>query len=57
MFARNLDPEMGGADLAGWPGSCVREERGVMTGPDRWHRWLLEVQFGGDTAAREKDLA
>jgi ubiquinone/menaquinone biosynthesis C-methylase UbiE len=28
-----------------------------VTGPDRWHRWLLEVRFGGDAAAREKDLA
>jgi arsenite methyltransferase len=28
-----------------------------MTGPDRWHRWLLEVRFGGDAAARETDLA
>jgi ubiquinone/menaquinone biosynthesis C-methylase UbiE len=28
-----------------------------MTGPDRWHWWLLEVRFGGDAAAREKDLA
>ena len=28
-----------------------------MTGPDRWHRWLLEGRFGGDAAAREKDLA
>jgi arsenite methyltransferase len=28
-----------------------------MTGPDRWHRWMLEVRFGGDAAAREQDLA
>jgi arsenite methyltransferase len=28
-----------------------------VTGPDRWHRWLLDVRFGGDTAAREKYLA
>lgn len=28
-----------------------------MTGPDRWHQWLLDVRFGGDAAAREKDLA
>jgi arsenite methyltransferase len=27
-----------------------------MTGPDCWHRWLLEVRFGGDAAYREKDL-
>jgi arsenite methyltransferase len=27
-----------------------------MIGPDRWHQWLLEVRFGGDAAAREKDL-
>ena len=27
-----------------------------MTDPDRWHRWLLEVRFGGDAAAREKPL-
>jgi ubiquinone/menaquinone biosynthesis C-methylase UbiE len=25
--------------------------------PDRWHRWLLDTRFGGDTAFREKDLA
>ena len=25
--------------------------------PDRWHRWLLDVRFGGDAAAREQDLA
>ena len=24
--------------------------------PDRWHRWLLDVRFGGDTAYREKLL-
>jgi SAM-dependent methyltransferase len=24
---------------------------------DRWHRWLLDVRFGGDAATREKDLA
>ena len=23
---------------------------------DRWHRWLLDVRFGGDQAAREQDL-
>jgi arsenite methyltransferase len=29
-----------------------------MTGsPDRWHRWLLDVRFGGDASAREQDLA
>jgi SAM-dependent methyltransferase len=44
-------------DLNRGPGTGVWEERGVMTGPDRWHRWLLEVRFGGDAAAREKDLA
>ena len=28
-----------------------------MTGtPDRWHRWLLDVRFGGDASAREQDL-
>ena len=27
-----------------------------MTGPDRWHQWLLEGRFGGDAAAREKEL-
>jgi SAM-dependent methyltransferase len=48
---------MGGAGPAGWPGTRAREERAVMTGPDRWHRWLLDVRFGGDAAAREKDLA
>src|SRR6266516_7211286 len=25
-------------------------------GPDRWHRWLLDVRFGGDTAYRQQDL-
>ena len=25
--------------------------------PDRWHRWLLDVRFGGDPAAREHDLS
>jgi arsenite methyltransferase len=24
--------------------------------PDRWHRWLTDVRFGGDAAKREKDL-
>jgi arsenite methyltransferase len=24
--------------------------------PDRWHRWLRDVRFGGDAACREKDL-
>jgi arsenite methyltransferase len=24
--------------------------------PDRWHRWLLDVRFGGDPAARQRDL-
>ena len=24
--------------------------------PDRWHRWLLDVRFGGDAAVREQDL-
>ena len=29
----------------------------MTDGPDRWHRWLLDVRFGGDAAAREKDLS
>jgi SAM-dependent methyltransferase len=29
----------------------------MTEGPDRWHRWLLDVRFGGDAARREKDLA
>jgi arsenite methyltransferase len=29
----------------------------MTAGPDRWHRWLLDVRFGGDAAYREKDLA
>jgi arsenite methyltransferase len=34
------------------------EQNGGMTdGRDRWHRWLLDVRFGGDAACREKDLA
>lgn len=24
--------------------------------PDRWHRWLMDVRFGGDPAARERLL-
>jgi arsenite methyltransferase len=28
----------------------------VTDGPDRWHRWLLDVRFGGDAAARQQDL-
>ena len=33
------------------------EQNGSMTdGPDRWHRWLLDVRFGGDAAQREKLL-
>src|SRR3981081_649717 len=35
---------------------CVRRERAVMSGPDRWHQWLLEARFGGDGAYREKLL-
>src|SRR6266536_408753 len=34
-----------------------RAEWPVMTdGPDRWHRWLLDLRFGGDAAYREKNL-
>jgi arsenite methyltransferase len=29
----------------------------VADGPDRWHRWLLDVRFGGDAAARQRDLS
>jgi arsenite methyltransferase len=30
---------------------------GRMTdGTDRWHRWLMDVRFGGDAAYRERDL-
>jgi hypothetical protein len=25
-------------------------------GPDRWHRWLTDVRFGGDPAARARML-
>jgi arsenite methyltransferase len=28
----------------------------MADGPDRWHRWLLDVRFGGDAATREKVL-
>lgn len=28
----------------------------MTDGPDRWHRWLLDVRFGGDAAARQQDL-
>src|SRR5215469_10360475 len=28
----------------------------MTAAPDRWHRWLLDVRFGGDAAGREKDL-
>ncbi len=29
----------------------------VGEGPDRWHRWLTDVRFGGDPAAREQLLS
>lgn len=29
----------------------------MTDGPDRWQRWLLDVRFGGDAAARQQDLA
>ena len=29
----------------------------MATTPDRWHRWLLDVRFGGDPEARRQDLA
>jgi arsenite methyltransferase len=29
----------------------------MTDGPDRWHRWLLDVRFGGDARQRETDLA
>ena len=29
----------------------------MTTTPDRWHRWLLDVRFGGDPEARQQDLA
>jgi ubiquinone/menaquinone biosynthesis C-methylase UbiE len=28
----------------------------MTEGPDRWHRWLLDVRFGGNAACRDKDL-
>ncbi len=28
----------------------------VTDAPDRWHRWLIDVRFGGDAAARQQDL-
>jgi len=28
----------------------------MTDGSDRWHRWLLDVRFGGDAAARQQDL-
>src|ERR1700691_5081206 len=28
----------------------------MTDGTDRWHRWLLDVRFGGDAAARQQDL-
>src|SRR5215831_7112640 len=30
---------------------------GVTDSPDRWHRWLLDVRFGGDAEARQQDLS
>jgi hypothetical protein len=33
------------------------EGAAVTDGPDRWQRWLLDVRFGGDAAARQQDLA
>jgi arsenite methyltransferase len=29
---------------------------GVAKAPDRWHRWLMDVRFGGDPAVRERLL-
>jgi arsenite methyltransferase len=29
----------------------------MIESPDRWHRWLLDVRFGGDAEARQQDLA
>jgi arsenite methyltransferase len=29
---------------------------GMTDSPDRWHRWLLNVRFGGDAEAREQTL-
>ena len=29
---------------------------GMAEAPDRWHRWLLDVRFGGDPAARDRLL-
>jgi arsenite methyltransferase len=29
---------------------------GMTDCPDRWHRWLLDVRFGGDAEARQQDL-
>lgn len=29
----------------------------VAKAPDRWHRWLLDVRFGGDPVAREQHLS
>ncbi len=29
----------------------------VAEAPDRWHRWLLDVRFGGDPAARAQALS
>jgi hypothetical protein len=29
---------------------------GMAKAPDRWHRWLMDVRFGGDPAARERLL-
>jgi arsenite methyltransferase len=29
----------------------------MTTAPDRWHRWLLDVRFGGDPETRQHDLA
>jgi arsenite methyltransferase len=28
----------------------------MTDGPDRWHRWLLNVRFGGDAEARQQEL-
>ena len=29
---------------------------GMAKAPDRWHRWLMDVRFGGDPAVRERLL-
>src|SRR5712691_8414519 len=56
--ARRRALALGGPPGAPAPSGRQHEQNGSMAdGPDRWHRWLLDVRFGGDARCRAKDLA